>query len=66
MNVKEAADWLRQEGYVRCKEIRSSVIFDAMLWEEDAVVLRQASPVPVDLFIVSIDVFAQKFAPLGD
>lgn len=66
MTIEEAEDWLKTETYVRCKEIETSFIFDCMLWEDDTVLLRQASPIPVDLYILSMDVFAQRFAPLGD
>jgi hypothetical protein len=51
---------------VRCKELASDLIFDAMLWEEDAVIVRQASPDPVEFYIISMDVFAEKFGALGD
>lgn len=66
MTLDDAKDWLNQEGYVSCKEKASDIVFNAMLWEGGAVILRQASPVPVELYIVSLDVFAEKFAPLGD
>lgn len=51
---------------MRCKERVSDVLFDAMLWEEDTVLIRMASPQPTTLFIISMDVFAKKFAAIGD
>lgn len=66
MVEKEAREWLIKEGYVRCKEKSSHLLFDAMPWDDDAVILRQASPTPVSLYIISMDVFVEKFAPLGD
>jgi hypothetical protein len=53
-------------GYVRCKENTSSLIYDATLWEDDAVLLRQASPTPVELYIIPLEAFAEDFSPLGD
>jgi hypothetical protein len=63
---QEAKNWLVSEGYVRCKEIASDVIFEAMLWEDAAVILREVSSDPHQLYIVSIDVFADKFSAIGD
>jgi hypothetical protein len=63
---QEAKNWLVSEGYVRCKELHTELLFDAVLWDDDAVLLRQASHVPVDLYVVSMDVFAEKFGALGD
>lgn len=66
MNTEEAKNWLVSEVYVRCKEVASDVLFDAILWEDDTVLLRQAASHPVDLFIISMDVFAEKFSAIGD
>jgi hypothetical protein len=66
ITLQEAKNWLVSADYVRCKEVTSSVIFDAMLWEDDAVILREASPHPCDLYIVSLDVFADKFDAIGN
>jgi hypothetical protein len=41
-------------------------MFDAMSWEDDAVIVRQASPDPVEFYIISMDLFAEKFSPLGE
>lgn len=62
----EAKNWLVSEGYVKCKEVASMVIFDAMLWDDDAVILRQSSPDPQQLFIISLDVFANRFDAIGN
>jgi hypothetical protein len=66
MTVEEAKSWLASEGFVRCKENSSKGLFDATLWQDDTVLLREASPEPVELYIVSMDVFAEKFSPIGD
>ena len=66
MKQEEAKNWLVSADYVMCKVIASDVVFDAMIWDDDAVILRQASPDPTDLFIVSMDVFARKFSAIGD
>jgi hypothetical protein len=66
MTVKEAKDWFSQESYVRCKETASDIIFDTTLWNEDTVLIRQASPDPVELYIISMDVFAKSFSAIGD
>lgn len=51
---------------MKCKEVASMVIFDAMLWDDDAVILRQSSPDPQQLFIISLDVFANRFDAIGN
>lgn len=51
---------------MKCKERASDFIFDAMLWDGDTVILRQSVSYPTDLFIVSLDLFAEKFAAIGD
>lgn len=51
---------------MRCKEISSDLLFDAMPWGEDAVLVRQASPDPVDLFVISLVEFVENFSPIGD
>jgi hypothetical protein len=51
---------------VRCKELASSLIFDAMLWDGDTAIVRQASPDPVEFYIISLDLFAKKFGAIGD
>lgn len=51
---------------MRCKENESSVLFDAMLWDGDTVLVREATPAPAHLYIISLDVFAKRFSALGE
>jgi hypothetical protein len=49
---------------VRCKEINSDIIFDATLYGEDVVMVRQSSPDPMSLFFISLDLFVERFEEL--
>jgi hypothetical protein len=66
ITLQEAKSWLASAECVRCKEIHSGLIYDAMPWEEDAVIVRQVTPEPVEFYIMSYDVFADKFGAVGD
>ena len=66
MKLQEAKSWLASADYVRCKEKDTDVIFDAMLWDGDKVIIRETSSDPKQLFIISMDVFANQFNAIGD
>ena len=58
---QEAKSWLASETYVRCREIATNCLFDAVLVEEDAVMVRQTAASPQPLYIISLDLFAERF-----
>lgn len=66
MTKEEALEWLSNNDYVRCKEKDSNILFDSMLWDGDSVIVREATSAPATLYVVSLDVFADRFSAIGD
>jgi hypothetical protein len=61
MTPQEAKNWLASQEFVRCKEIATDLLFDATMYGEDAVMVRQSSSSPMNFYVISLDLFAQKF-----
>ena len=53
------------QDFVRCKEIASNLLFDATLYGEDLVLVRQSSPEPMSFYVISMDLFVEKFEELS-
>lgn len=49
---------------MKCKEKATNLVFDATLYGEDAVMVRRSSPEPVAFYIISLDLFVDKFEEL--
>jgi hypothetical protein len=49
---------------VKCKEKATDLIFDATLYGEDAVMVRCSSPESFPFYIISLDVFVDRFEEL--
>ncbi len=49
---------------MRCKEKATDLIFDATGYGED-VMVRQSSPYPTQFYVISLDVFVEKFEEPG-
>jgi hypothetical protein len=61
ITLQEAKNWLASQEFVRCKEIATDLLFDATKYGEDAVLVRQSSPTPMNFYVLSLDLFAEKF-----
>ena len=61
ITLQEAKSWLASQDFVRCREIETNYLFDATLVSEDAVMLRQTANVPQPVYIISLDLFAERF-----
>jgi hypothetical protein len=61
MDVAEAKKWLTSQDFVRFKHKTTEVLFDAKLYGEDAVLVRQVLATPVEFYITSLDVFCKQF-----
>lgn len=63
---QEAKNWLVSEGCVRCKENTSRMVYDAMLWDDDTVIIRPVTLELVPLNLISLEEFANYFGAIGD
>jgi hypothetical protein len=46
---------------VRFKQKSTDHLYDAMLTGEDSVLVRPASPYPLDMYVLTLEVFCQNF-----
>lgn len=58
---QEAKNWLASQDFVKCREIETNCLFDATLVDGDVVMIRQTASAPQRVYLISLDLFAQKF-----